>query len=565
MCHINTMSKIHCSTSLELSNFADTHIRPDFTFIVDRCKYKCKTIQLCSISNLIFKQISNVHFIDIVEFQYNNLESDGIANDYDQYFSFNFDEIKNENKNNNITCDKLKDPHHYFQLFLNAVEGKNITITKFNAFFLNYVASILQIDELKKATEPFMSFKLNTTNAIQILFYFSESNIRNNEVINYVSSNWSKFDFPVETLLNYASSSKSSKNKPEFSKLVKMLQFPYEFFNFIFSSKSFRPRSEDWLLNFIIILVKQHKDSRDYCLLFKYIKFEQISNVNISKAIRYIAFDVIPPGFVESFEKRFTSDIDGQPLIYEEEEEILEENDYYDDELEDDEKEDDEDDDDNDNDKKIKFSFKHEYNTLFRGVFSFFKKNKIFDQNVRCFCGGAKQGLLFHLFEYNDSIIFEYYWDSFKTGNDISNAWFVITFPNHKFKLKNYTLATSPISREYVQKGVQPKSWIIEGSNTVINAYSSHLSGNDDEKANAQIDEAKWDLITKEEDSKVLLNNENTIKTFGVEKRYREYYRSFRYRMLKNNVTPDVKWYGLLKLNAIEFYGTLVKCSKKKK
>lgn len=553
------MSGTKCSNSLELSKFTETSTIPDFTFIIDNCKYKCKTIQICSISNVIFKQIPNFYLSDA------ELNDESLKN-YDQNFIYNFNDIKQKSnsKDSGITCDKLKDPHHYFQLFLDAVEGKNITITKFNAFFLNYIANILQVDELKKATEPFLSFKLNPNNALQILFYFSESNIRNKEVINYVSSNWSQFDFPIETITNYVSSS-NNQNQSDLSKLEKMLHLTYEFYNFVFSSQNFKPRSDEWLFHFIYLLVKKNKNSKDYRLLFKYVKFEKLTNISVDKIFKCIAIDSIPSGFIESIEQRFISNVDGNVLICNKE---YDSEDLYYDYSEDDDSEIYENATETiHSEKKIKFPFKHEYNDLFKGVFSYFQQNNRFAKDVKSFCGGTKQQLLRHVFEYEKNIVFEYYWDSFnqKSRIDINNAWIVISFPNHQFKLKNYTIATSPQSREYKQDGVQPKSWIIEASNSVISAKSSLLDPTDADKAASEIEDAKWDLIAKEEDNKSLLSKNETIKTFGIEKNHHEFYRSFRFKMLKNQSTPDILWYDLLKLNAIEFYGTLIKCSKKKK
>lgn len=561
------MSNIKCDNSLELSKFAEISTLPDFTFIIDGCEYKCKTIQICSISQVIFSQLPN--------FQIS--EEKGTEDDFKSYhqcFIYNFDEknLNSNNQNENITCSKLKDPHHYFQLFIDAIDGKNITITKFNAFFLNYIAGILQVEELKKATEPFMTFKLNTANAIQILFYFSESNIRNNAVINYVSSNWSQFDFPIEIIKSYISNDLSLE-KSDKLKLEKMLHFPYEFFDFIFSNKSFKPRNDEWLYQFIYLLVKRNKSIKNYNLLFRYVKFEKITNVDLNKVIKCIAIDSIPSNFVDSFEKRFISEIDGKVLANDDESDS--EDFSYE------SQEEDNSDYDNDNNEanknetngsnttimEKKTKFKYEFKKLFKGVFSFFKQENCFPQNVKCYCGGTKQSLLFHVFEYDDDLIFEYYWDSFsvKKGTDIKNAWIVVTFPNHQFKLKNYTIATSPKSREFVQNGVQPKSWIVEGSNTVIEANSSITNIGDIDKAASEIEEAKWELIAKEDDNKAFLANTENIKTFGVEKKYHAFYRSFRFKMLKNNVSPDIQWYGLLKLNALEFYGTLVAVSKKKK
>lgn len=561
------MAKIKCDNSLELSKFTETSTLPDFTFIIDGRTYKCKTVQICSLSPVIFHQLQ--------DFQ-SSKDNDKY---YDRYFSYSFDEINN-NQNNNITCDKLKDPHLYFQLFLDAIEGKNITITKFNAFFFNYIANLLQIEEFVKATLPFMSFKLNTANAIQILFYFSECNIRNKDAIDYVSSNWSQFDFPIETIKNYAS---KSSNKSDSLKLEKMIHFPFEFFDFVFSNRNFKPRSDEWLFQFIHLLVKRNKAIKEYRYLFQYVRFEKLTNVDINKIIKCVSFDSIPSNFVENFEQRFISEIDGKVLVDDEEydsDEFL--YDYQEEDAEDDEEnvdnnnnneeEDnnvyDDDDDDYDynnnenqnlnqnetiniNEKKIKFTYKFGYH--FKGVFDFFTQNKALDSNIRYYCGGTKQNKLYHIFEYDENEIYEHYWDSFngRTPNDIKSAWVVISFVNHQFKLKNYTIATSPESLEKIQNGVQPKSWIIEASNSVIKDISD-------------IDDAKWSIIAKEENSKAFIVNTKLDKTFGIEKRNHEFYRSFRFKMMKNNAQPSTQWCNLLKLNALEFYGTLVRISKKK-
>ncbi|OHT03347.1 hypothetical protein TRFO_29268 [Tritrichomonas foetus] len=177
----------------------------------------------------------------------------------------------------------------------------------------------------------------------------------------------------------------------------------------------------------------------------------------------------------------------------------------------------------------------------FKGIFSYFKSetnqhSSLFKKYVDVDCGGDNNGSkVYNLFNYHD--IWTYHWNTFSMteGSLLKNAWLTIRFPYHKLTLTNYTFASTNIVKGATHRGLQPKSWTIEASDDMKN----------------------WILISKVIGTTELSDSKD-IATFSTDiKNSSSSFSCFRIKLIENGAKPIKKFANQLKLNAIEFYGTL--------
>ncbi|OHT14294.1 hypothetical protein TRFO_43123 [Tritrichomonas foetus] len=183
----------------------------------------------------------------------------------------------------------------------------------------------------------------------------------------------------------------------------------------------------------------------------------------------------------------------------------------------------------------INFPYHHEYNEEFCGVFNYFVSKRSLLKNIEIECGGDKQNMVHHLFEY-DKTMFQFHWDSFShtDGASLKNAWYSIFFLNHAFKLTHYTLASSQFVKGKVCPGIQPRSWKLE----------------------ACVERgAPWETIASEVKSE-LLQASTAVATFPALSS--KFYKGFRLQLIENASKKSCVYYNQLKLNGIEFYGVLM-------
>lgn len=564
--------------SPSITDFSNSAVPQDFTFIVEKQIYKCKAAQLCPVSEVISNRINSVIFLSPTKTEYTNSEIRDSDNSFFEGFFYNF----NSKQNNKPYCEKLKDPHHYFQVFLDSIAGNEIIIDKFNAFFLNYVATVLDIKPLITATEPFMAtiqpHNLNCTNCVQILGYFSQHNIRREEVVKFVVDNWRELDCSFETLICYTSHATNDENDydpDELRKLKKLIKMPYEFFEFVFSHPSFKPRVLQWMPWFVYLLITTNSQNPetpnpDFIKLLKYCDFKKAPSYLVDQIISTISYDEIPFDFIQTIEPLFCSKVDPQTKIKSlKTDKVLQL--LKNSKIENEKKK---------NSKEtaprsqpkpteipaqtvpqqpskqpvskssgiIELPFTPICNQNFNGIFSYFISQKKLRSSVKVFGGGNKESMLQHLFEY-DSKMFEYYWDSYSRIDlsSLKNAWLVFSFKSYRVKLDHYSLATSPFMQRKDCPGIQPISWRIEGFDDYIEKVADIKS------------DTNWEKVALEIKNHALVKNGDVVETFRAVHSTKAY-RTFKFTMMENKEkTKD--YANQLKLNAIEFYGKLIPIS----
>jgi hypothetical protein len=149
--------------------------------------------------------------------------------------------------------------------------------------------------------------------------------------------------------------------------------------------------------------------------------------------------------------------------------------------------------------------------------------------------GGTKEKMLPHLFEFDADHLFEYHWDNYDSRERIkpANAWLQVQFPFHSFVLTHYTIATSGKQFPF---NSQPRSWNLEGS----------------------ADGKNWTLLAQVRREDRFKEQTMALATFSVP-RVRQAFTHFKLTQLENFAKQGAANYGEMRINAIEFYGTLYK------
>ena len=145
-----------------ISTLSCVSIQSDLEFIIDGRSYKTNK----SLARTIFSQVNN--------------------------------QLNQNPDTTKITINNIKDPNCYFQLIQNMMAGEVITINENNAFFLNYIATTLGNEQLRSATEIFMSrYKVSMANV--------NENDSNNYTIEgeFIPAKW--YQVLLQLILNFCS------------------------------------------------------------------------------------------------------------------------------------------------------------------------------------------------------------------------------------------------------------------------------------------------------------------------------------------------------------------------
>lgn len=434
----------------------------------------------------------------------------------------------------NFVFEGLEDPFDVFSLFIALLEGKEIDIDIKSAPLLREIGWRLNIAPLVAQTEGILRGSTESQDCIEFLKILGSQGLDTTRIVDYVATNWNQFQ-----------------KNPEIKNL------PIAVLEDIFSHDNFKPDDESTLFELIesIVKTKGHEFSR----LFTHCLMAQLSSEQIQRLIDLVSYDEIPIELLESFDDRLLA-----PLVEEEEEEeappppssarqpprpasssvpvpapapapapappiapqqpatqakpkepqtIFTAVGEY----------------------RWQPSFDDEESPVMNGVLSHIRAERPRDWSsyIHVTGGGTKEKMLPHILEFGEDEIFMFHWDNYHATEGIrkENAWLKITLPQHKLVLTNYTIATST-----AKCSSQPKTWKLEGSN----------------------DGRTWTLLSHVRDSN-RLKKKKVIATFPVTAKAQIAYTSFRLTQLENWAKRNAENSGEMRINAIEFYGTLMK------
>ena len=451
----------------------------------------------------------------------------------------------------------LKDPHNFFNDFLAIIDGYEIEITMKSICFFNEVAKQLQIQSLFRQTQEFLqSIQIKDSNVFQILENFAEYNVPFEPAISFIIANW-----------------------PKYEKSEKLLSLSLNALNFIFLNEKFQPSSETERFNIICKLVGKDKK---YASLFSSCFASKLNREQMMQLLDQVAYDSIPTATIKSLKQRFILDVDPSSLVNnklsnkknDQEPKIstfqpksqsgnvspqnippkpAQNNGYSPAPTKPGPK--------NESiimvnspknkGEQIKSEFQKfgtqiiNHNSLLDedgyvdGCISFLQKKAPADwiNCLKCSCGGDKENILYHLFDYGDNI-FQLYWDNYsKSGTSYKNAWVNINFVYHELRPTDYTIGIQMNGKKN-KIGIQPKSWDLYGINS----------------------ENKLERIGGEKNSRAFIitkNDKGDGKIVTFKAKSPKFYSGFQIKFTENSSTKNLSINQEIRITTIEFYGEL--------
>jgi hypothetical protein len=424
---------------------------------------------------------------------------------------------------------QLKDPHGYFLQFLDLISGLEIDITPDNAFFFEEVATQLQIAPLLHAVSPFTSTPITLANVIERIRNLGEHGLNTGAASRFIIDNW-----------------------PSFESSPDLLTLPLQSLQDIFDSEDLEPTSESVLFDLICAIVS--KRGREFAGLFRHVLFPQLDRSQISEFIRLVCYDEVPSCILSILDDRLERDLEGhtppaplyappppvvpyapprvpqalprpfspeyiapraQPPPPEPRTRTV--SIFH---------------------PQSEFKFYEHYDEDQRldGVFALFTRERPHDwpDYLELAGGGTKEKMLSHILEFAEHLLFEYHWDNYDSREKIkaSNAWLSVRFTCHRLVLSHYTIATS--GKQFPHNS-QPKSWKVEGS----------------------LDGRSWTLLAQVRKSERFKDKRMALATFAVTEKVRTPFSHFKLTQLENCAKAGAPNVGEMRINAIEFYGTL--------
>lgn len=435
--------------------------------------------------------------------------------------------------------EKLKDPHHYMNVFLRLISGFSVEINVDNAFFLYELSKILQIKPLKDKTGEHCSIPFNISNILQIIQNLADHGLDVTNASNFVAENWE--------ILKY---------KPEF------LSLPLEVLDNVLKSQNFLPKTEtdvfDWIHNLVVTRGREFSVLYDNCYL------EKLTPPQIQVFIDDVSYDKIPDAVWEGIIERFkmpvdntakiddsvplqtvpTSTVPMQPMITPKPQVQMQP--QFQPIIQ------------NQNPIQAQpqlhvhtqpapqvLSHKEEPDKLppgtiravcdpdyaLDGVISQLR-DRFPDSWKRCLYvtgGGSKQAKILQIFNYDDTK--GAWWDNYNgSGFAKGDAWLMVRFYNHKLRLTGYTLGSCAKARN----SHQPRRWRVDGS----------------------LDGQHWSEVHSVANS-MAMNSPNALVTFELP-RATEPLSYFRWTMLENHTRGSVSNQYEFSVSALEMFGDLI-------
>jgi hypothetical protein len=521
---------------LTLRDIALATIPATFLFTLDGKEYHCQISSVAAVSPVLRDQISH------------------------SVFAFRFT--------------GLRDPHAYFPLFLALLSGAEIDVNFENGFFLNAIAHELQIEALQTCTARIIDVPVIKANAITILRNLGEHGLDTARPAEFLIANW-----------------------PEFEGNQELLSLPFHSLDKLFDNETFSPTSESAFFDLNCKLIE--KQGREFVALLRHIIVSQLEPAQMKKYIAIISIDSIPDVMVRELEDRLTCELvgsepgpgddfgedfpsilsppnpDARPLVPRS---VLPQS----------------------HDpppiqrsvlvqsseppprpapapapvavprsasapanaakppapsraapapapsKKVsiwnataEFRYLDNYDReqIIDGVFNQIIREQSRDWNNYVYLtgGGTKDKMLCHVFEFDHDHLFEYHWDNYDSREKIkpANAWLQVQFPFHSFMVTSYTIATSGKQFPF---NSQPRSWNLEGS----------------------MDGKSWIMLAQVRKEDRFKDQTMALATFPVTK-IRKPFCYFRLTQLENFAKQGAANFGEMRINALEFYGTLYK------
>jgi hypothetical protein len=504
---------------------------PAFTFQIEDKEYYCQVSTVAALSPVIHKEIAQ----SARSSQAAGMKSEIVTYGY-QFAS-------------------LKDPHGFFQQFIDLISGGEIEITFDNVFFLNAVANHLGIESLKALTDKLCHIAVTPATAIPLLRNLGEHGMDTSIATEFIVNHWSEFE-----------------NNPQIQTL------PLKSLDNMFNSGDFRPSHESVLFKLICKLVRDR--GQEFAMLFRHCLFKDLNDrMLMEEFVNVVSYDEVPVAVFEILDDRLCSDIDDLenvpqtgfrqmygavpnrpastgPLVRAASEQsrwpsavptaairpqtpqaaamvqqavmrspvaakMPSKASIYDSVIE------------------FKFYAKYDDDYIFDGVLNGIKKEvgERWQEWIILSGGGSKERHLPHILDYDREQLFERYWDNYDTKDGIkaSNAWLKVQFAQHKLILTHYSVATS--SKQYPFHS-QMRSWRLEGS----------MDGKNN-----------WVVLSSYMKSDRLKEKE-AMATFSVTGgKQTQGYSYFRLVQIENFAKAGATNMGEMKINALEFYGTLIK------
>ena len=496
------MAEVH-SRVLTLEDLASVPLPPSFTFVVDGKEYKCQASVAHAISPVIRKN-------PMVQ------------------------------ATSRFVFPGLKDPKNEFPNFMKLISGGEIDITPANAPFFCEIGRRLEIESLYTYSKNIIT-SIKPGDCMAVLKEVSEQGIEMGGLIDYVVKNWSQFV-----------------HRPEIETL------PLHCLEEIFGHKGFRCGDVDAFFQLVCRIVETN--GHEYCALFRFVDMTRLDSKQMEELLDLVNFDEVPLVLFEQFERRLMCEVAD---MEEEQDDVvvpqrgpfmLGAHQPWPRQVQDL----------GDmshpmyvsqvpggdftlpprasgyttvqpakpvtpNTREFKWNpdwDENEEDPVINGVFSYIIRTwpKTWQDLIEVDGGGTKQKMLIHLFEYKQ--IFKFHWDSYdsKVGIKPENAWLQLHLTAHQLVLKHYSIATS-----VTRVNSQPKSWRLEASN----------------------DGQTWVCISTVRGYQKTKTAKQIVFTTPIQARVAPY-SYFKLIQTENWSKANAANAGELRINAIEFYGTLI-------
>lgn len=468
----------------------------------------------------------------------------------------------------------LKDPHHYFPLFIQLISGKPANITFENSFFFKILAAELEIPALEAHALENQKISVTNDNVCKILEIYDEYNCNYTNLVDYLATNWSFF----------------SQKSP-------MRNLPLHILQEILKNEKFQATDELSVNNWIHDLVS--KRGAEFRALYNTRHFEKLTAKEMRDVISDVSYDEINPTLWQSLTNRLvlplrSDDEEDEEDVEEElgEEDTEEINDIssqqsnnVENEIENNQ---------NQQPQTIQYTlqqpqqlatptlsqiiqsqqaaaaaqqqqhhhshlhstaanvqtaYKYPAGTRFLEYSS--KETQHLENAHKQLCGvvatlkydypdtwktmiyvtggGNKVNRILQIFNYED--VFNGWWDTYSgigTGFQKKDAWLCVKFNNHRLEMTGYTLG----SCARVRYSHQPRSWKVEASN----------------------DNENWVKVNEQKTQK--MNVQQPLVYFPMNKT--KAYSYFKWTMLENNTTQSMPNQYEFSVCALELFGILV-------
>jgi hypothetical protein len=515
-----------------------------FLFSLDGKQYRCEASAIAAVSPVVREQVGR----SILTFQFTGL------------------------------CD----PHTYFPVFLNLLSGLEIDVNFENAFFLNAIGQILNIQPLSLYTSRVIDSAMARLTPIALLRNLGEHGLDTESTAQFVITHWSEFEANPE-----------------------ILTLPFRALDDLFDNENFEPSSEIVLFNLICNLVE--KRGREFVTLLRHIRVATLDPAEMRRYIDIVSFDEIPSLVIAAIDDRLVCDIArpdeefpspglppvhppisasgripaavpisakqavpapiptptaGKPTVSAPIPTPISAKPAAPPPMP------------ASNSTKptvpppalarsgsaptqvgrgraepprkvsifnptVEFRFLEHYDRerIIDGVFREITREQRHEWSNYVYLtgGGTKEKMLAHLFEFDPDHLFEYHWDNYDAKEKIkpANAWLQVQFPFHTFVMTHYTIATSGKQFPF---NSQPRSWNMEGS----------------------ADGKNWIVLAQVRRDDRFREQTMALATFPVPK-IRQPFSYFKLTQIENFAKQGAPNFGEMRINALEFYGILYK------